>query len=164
MTRLSWADVSLETSSDEDKMVRNIEAAFPGQEGNYRRFMRDHAEKLRAIFPCLQKPYNELKNYLDPKLVKALPYVATNRSVMDVLGDYFDDERLKLAFTFQAKYLGMSPWKCPALFSILAYIEYAHGIYHVQGGLCRNLQSNGQGHRRRRWHPSSRRRSHRSRF
>ena len=54
---------------------------------------------------------------------------------MDVLSEYFTDERLKLAFTFQAKYLGMSPWNCPALFSILSYIEYAHGIYHVQGGL-----------------------------
>ncbi len=54
---------------------------------------------------------------------------------MDVLGQYFDDERLKLAFTFQAKYLGMSPWSCPGLFSILSYIEYAHGIYHVEGGL-----------------------------
>lgn len=136
MTRLTWADASLETSSDEDTMVRNIEAAFPGQADNYRRFMRDHAEKLRIIFPCLQKPYHELKKYLDPKLLRALPYVATKRSVMDVLGDYFDDERLKLAFTFQAKYLGMSPWNCPALFSILSYIEYAHGIYHVDGGLC----------------------------
>jgi phytoene desaturase len=136
MTRLTWADATLETSSNEDTMVRNIEAAFPGQAENYRRFMAEHCEKLRAIFPVLQKPYHELKKYLDPKLLKALPYVATNRSVMDVLGDYFDDERLKLAFTFQAKYLGMSPWKCPALFSILSYIEYAHGIFHVEGGLC----------------------------
>ncbi|WP_193213109.1 phytoene desaturase family protein [Luteolibacter marinus] len=135
MTRLTWGDLSMETSSDEETMVRNIEAAFPGQSEHYRRFMRDHAGKLRAIYPCLQKPYHELKSYLSLQLLKALPYVATTKSVMDVLGDYFDDERLKLAFTFQAKYLGMSPWKCPALFSILSYIEYAHGIYHVEGGL-----------------------------
>ena len=50
---------------------------------------------------------------------------------------YFDDERLRLAFTFQSKYLGMSPWKCPSLFSILSYLEYKYGVYHVQGGLCR---------------------------
>ena len=72
---------------------------------------------------------------MSTQLLKALPYVATTKSVMDVLGEYFDDERLKLAFTFQAKYLGMSPWRCPALFSILSYIEYAHGIYHIEGGL-----------------------------
>ncbi len=137
MTRLTWGDVSMETSSDEEKMVKHIEAAFPGQSENYRRFMRDHAQKLRIIFPCLQKPYLHLRDYLGMRLLRALPYVATTKSVMDVLGEYFDDERLKLAFTFQAKYLGMSPWSCPALFSILSYIEYAHGIYHVEGGLSK---------------------------
>jgi phytoene desaturase len=61
--------------------------------------------------------------------------------VVDVLDRYFADDRLKLAFTFQAKYLGMSPWNCPALFSILSYTEYKFGIYHVQGGLCRISQA-----------------------
>ncbi|NWK57549.1 phytoene desaturase [Verrucomicrobiaceae bacterium N1E253] len=135
MTTLSWGDTSMETSFDQDTMTRNIERAFPGESANYRRFMDDHADKLRAIFPCLLSPYHKLSSFFRPHLLKALPYVATTKSVMDVLSEYFTDERLKLAFTFQAKYLGMSPWNCPALFSILSYIEYAHGIYHVQGGL-----------------------------
>lgn len=135
MTTLTWGDVSLETSCDQQQMMQNIEKAFPGESANYQRFMADHAKKLQAIFPCLLTPYHKLSNFLSGNLLKALPYVATSKSVMDVLSEYFDDERLKLAFTFQAKYLGMSPWNCPALFSILAYIEYAHGIYHVQGGL-----------------------------
>lgn len=135
MTRLTWSDRSMETSFDIDKMAANIDQAFPGQAENYRRFMRDHSEKLRTIFPCLLKPYQTLRAYFSATLLKAFPYVATTKTVMDVLGQYFDDDRLKLAFTFQAKYLGMSPWNCPALFSILSYIEYAHGIYHVEGGL-----------------------------
>ncbi|MFC7336880.1 phytoene desaturase family protein [Haloferula chungangensis] len=137
MTRLTWGDLSMETSSKLDKMVSNIESAFPGSSDGYRRFMKDHAEKLRAIFPCLQRPYHQLGSYLHTSLIKAVPYVATAKSVVDVLEDYFPDDRLKLAFTFQAKYLGMSPWNCPALFSILSYIEYQYGIYHVQGGLSK---------------------------
>lgn len=31
----------------------------------------------------------------------------------------------------------MSPWHCPALFSILSFTEYRFGVYHVQGGLNR---------------------------
>lgn len=137
MTRLTWGDLSMETTSDADRMAANVEAAFPGHAEGYRRFMADHAVKLRAIYPCLQKPYHQLRAFLSPTLMKALPYVATGKSVVDVLENYFADDRLKLAFTFQAKYLGMSPWRCPALFSILSYIEYKYGIYHVQGGLCR---------------------------
>lgn len=141
MTRLSWGEVSLETSCDREVMAANIEKSFPGESQNFIRFMDDHATKLKAIFPCLLKPYHQLSSYLDLNLIKALPYVATRKSVMNVLSEYFNDERLKLAFTFQAKYLGMSPWNCPALFSILSYIEYEHGIYHVQGGLSKISES-----------------------
>lgn len=137
MTRLSWGDVTMETTSNVEQMASNIEASFPGHAEGYRRFMADHAIKLRAIYPCLQRPYHKLASYLSIDLVKAIQYVATKKSVVDVLEDYFADDRLKLAFTFQAKYLGMSPWKCPALFSILSYTEYKFGIYHVQGGLCK---------------------------
>ena len=138
MTRLTWGkDVSIETTFDEEKMAANIAEIFPGDDEGYRRFMADHAPKLRAIYPCLQRPYDKISSYLRTELLKVVPYIATSKSVVDVLDQYFKDDRLKLAFTFQAKYLGMSPWKCPALFSILSYTEYKYGIYHVQGGLCK---------------------------
>lgn len=50
-----------------------------------------------------------MKNKMNKSLLQALPHVLTTRSVHDILGGYFRDERLKLAFTFQAKYLGMRP-------------------------------------------------------
>mgnify|MGYP000035321601 CR=1 FL=1 len=137
MTRLTWSDATLETSSDEETMCKNIEAAFKGEGDGFRRFMKDHGPKMKAVYPCLQVPYHKMSCYLSKKMMKVLKYVATRKNVVDVLKEYFTDERLMLAFTFQAKYLGMSPWTCPALFSILSYTEYKYGIYHVQGGLCK---------------------------
>ena len=64
MTRLSWEEVSMETSSNMKKMREEVERAFPGEGANYERFMRDHQKKLQAIFPCLAKPYHELKSLL----------------------------------------------------------------------------------------------------
>jgi len=135
MTRLSWGDTSLHTYSNTEKMSAEIERVFPGSSSGFERYMRDHAVKFRSIYPCLQQPYHKLSSYLKMSLLKALPHVLTTRNVHDVLGDYFHEERLKLAFTFQAKYLGMSPWHCPALFSILSFTEYRYGVFHVQGGL-----------------------------
>ena len=137
MTRLTWGSgASIETTYDQERMRANVEEAFPGEGEGYERFMMEHAGKFRAIYPCLQKPYHKLTSYARSELLKVLPYVATNKSVVDVLERYFDDDNLKLAFTFQSKYLGMSPWSCPGLFSILSYTEYKFGIYHTQGGLC----------------------------
>lgn len=141
MSRLSWGETSLHTYSEAGKMSQEIERVFPGSSEGFHRYMREQGEKFRAIYPCLQHSYHTLSSFLRPTLLRALPHVLTRRSVHDVLGDYFKDERLKLAFTFQAKYLGMSPWQCPALFSILSFTEYRYGVYHVQGGLNRISQS-----------------------
>lgn len=137
MTRLTWGDVSMHTFSERERMAAEIERAFPGHREGFERFMREQGRKFREIYPCLQRPFISPSAYLSKSLLKALPHVLTTRSVHDILGDYYDDERLKLAFTFQAKYLGMSPWRCPALFSILSFTEYRFGIYHTQGGLNR---------------------------
>jgi phytoene desaturase len=56
------------------------------------------------------------------------------RSLDSDLRSYFKDERIRLGFSFQSKYLGMSPFTCPSLFSILSFLEYEHGVFHPVGG------------------------------
>jgi phytoene desaturase len=55
-------------------------------------------------------------------------------SVDGDLRRYFSDPRVRLAFSFQTKYLGMSPFRCPSLFTILSFLEYEHGVFHPIGG------------------------------
>jgi phytoene desaturase len=55
-------------------------------------------------------------------------------SLDQYLRRFFSDARVRLAFSFQSKYLGMSPFRCPSLFSILSFIEYEHGVWHPRGG------------------------------
>ena len=58
------------------------------------------------------------------------PWLSLDRE----LRRYFRDPRVRLALTFQSKYLGMSPFKCPSLFSILSFLEYEYGVFHPIGG------------------------------
>ncbi|MEW5942011.1 MAG: phytoene desaturase family protein, partial [Chloroflexota bacterium] len=48
---------------------------------------------------------------------------------------YFDDPRLKAAFTFQDVYMGLSPFEAPATFSLMPYTELAHGVWYPKGGM-----------------------------
>src|SRR5574342_1403890 len=50
---------------------------------------------------------------------------------------YFDDPRLKTAFTFQDIYMGLSPFEAPATFSLMPYTELAHGVWYPKGGMYR---------------------------
>jgi phytoene desaturase len=48
---------------------------------------------------------------------------------------YFDDPRLKAAFTFQDMYMGLSPFKAPTTFSLMPYSELTHGVWYPRGGM-----------------------------
>jgi phytoene desaturase len=67
-------------------------------------------------------------------MLKMLPLLRPWLSLDRELGRYFADPRVRLAFSFQSKYLGMSPFNCPSLFSILSFLEYEHGVWHPVGG------------------------------
>lgn len=49
-------------------------------------------------------------------------------------GSIFPTSECGWRFSFQSKYVGMSPFECPGLFTILAFLEYEYGIYHPIGG------------------------------
>lgn len=127
----------LRPTRDRAKMKEALEAFAPGSFEGYVRYVEKESEKYDKLIPCLRVPYGKLSDFASWKFVTALPYLDAHLSLYDVLGRYFKDEDLKLAFTFQAKYIGMSPWKAPGTFSIISYIEHGGGIWHVQGGLNR---------------------------
>jgi phytoene desaturase len=122
-------------TGDEKRMVEEVERAFPGDGQNYLRFKKTEGKKFDRVYPCLKVPYGSLLSYLKPRFLKAIPRLDPFASVYDRLSSYFRHEHLRIAMTFQAKYLGMSPWQCPATFTILSIIEHKFGIYHPIGGL-----------------------------
>lgn len=137
MYRLQFADRYLEPTNGEGPMTAEIARVFPGREAAYAGFFAREKARFDALYPCLQKPYHTWRSFLSPHLIKAVPHLALGKSLYDVMIKNFREEKLALSFTFQAKYLGMSPWECPGLFAIIPYIEHAFGIYHPIGGLSR---------------------------
>ena len=122
-------------TNDPEKMANQIEQLFPGDYEGYLKFRREESSKYKALYPCLQLDYGSLFDYLRPTFLKALPKLDAFRSIYSRLSDCFNHEEMRLALTFQAKYLGMSPWSCPATFAMIPYIEHEFGVWHTMGGL-----------------------------
>jgi phytoene desaturase len=137
MYALNFPDKTMLARSHPEAMKAEIEKHFPGEGVNLDRFLKRESLRFKKLYPCLQKPYGTLASLISPTLLAAAPHIAAGRSLYSVLGDYFRSDELRLAFTFQSKYLGMSPWDCPGLFTMIPYTEHAHGVYHVMGGLSR---------------------------
>ncbi|MBT4385312.1 MAG: FAD-dependent oxidoreductase, partial [Betaproteobacteria bacterium] len=135
MYRLQFKGTRLEPTTEREAMLQQIDGIFPGNRDGYDRFMAVEKRRFELMYPCLQKNYASFSEYFSRDFIKALPNLSLGRSLIGVLGNYFKEEKLKLSFTFQSKYLGMSPWDCPGAFAILPYVEHAFGIYHTIGGL-----------------------------
>lgn len=135
MYELIFEDQNLVMTHNFDEMKKQIDENFEGSGEGYVRFMKETGKKLEALTPLLQSRMDRLIHMMQPKVIKALPELEVNKTLYEVLSRYFKDERLKMAFAFQSKYLGMSPWECPGAFTILSYMEHAYGIYHPIGGV-----------------------------
>lgn len=127
---------SLLCSPNVEEMERAIGAFAPDDARNIRAFIAENQKKLTAMRPVTQRP---MKGWLDwLPVLKHAALLKPWSCLEDDLKRFFKDDRVRRAFSFQSRYIGMSPFNCPSMFTILSYMEYEPGIYHPMGG-CPSL-------------------------
>lgn len=124
----------IDATADVERMKHEIASISPADAARLEAYFRDNREKLLRFTPILQTQFESWRDLLQPQMLRMLPLVRPWRSLDSDLRQYFQDERIRLGFSFQSKYLGMSPFSCPSLFSILSFLEYEHGVFHPIGG------------------------------
>ena len=127
---------SINASTDLEDMVSQIgELCGEDNANGFRRYIEDNRTKLTLSKNCLNSPWRGPTDLISRRALRVAKVLRPWRSVSSDLSKMFTDERMQLAMSFQTKYLGMSPFQAPSLFTILAYLEYEHGVFHVEGGL-----------------------------
>ena len=124
----------LDCTPDIPAMERQIAALAPKDAPGFRRFLEENRAKLALMEPCLESAFPGWQSLAQAHLFKMLPMLRPHQSLDAYLKRFFTDDRVRLAFCFQSKYLGMSPFRCPSLFSILSFLEYEYGVFHPIGG------------------------------
>ncbi|MDJ0894602.1 MAG: phytoene desaturase family protein [Alphaproteobacteria bacterium] len=124
----------LDCTADVARMEQEIAGLSLADAKRFESFIAYNRDKFTRFKPALEQPWQGWTDLLKPSSLQLLPHLKPHKSLMGDVGSFFEDPRVQLAFTFQAKYLGMSPYNCPSLFSILAFLEYESGVWHPQGG------------------------------
>jgi len=132
----------LALTSDMKKLQEQLEAIEPGSFQGLLRYMDEghrhyHLGIEKLVYPDFRKAsdFFKLSNLPLLQQVKPLGKHYANMST------YFDDPRLKAAFTFQDVYMGLSPFEAPATFSMMPYTELAHGVWYPRGGMYRVVEA-----------------------
>ena len=127
---------SIDATCDLEAMTERVRVLSGDKDAEgFKRYIAENRKKLNRSRGCLQTPWKGASDLLSKRAISAATVLRPWASVASDLDRLFEDERVSLAMSFQTKYLGMSPFHAPSLFTILAFLEYEHGIFHAKGGL-----------------------------
>lgn len=133
---------TLQLSSDIAETKRNIEDIEPGSfKGLCRMLDEGHTHWTGAETHVLSKPYLHWWEYVDPRNLKHLFSLHVLDSLYRRVSTCFRTAKLRMAFSFQSMYIGISPYASPASYSLLQYTEFADGIWYPKGGMHRIVDS-----------------------
>jgi phytoene desaturase len=109
------------------------------QTGSFQSFLRYIEEGDRhyqlALDKLVNRDFRKATDFFSPQNLPLLFRLKPLVHHYSNMAKYFDDPRLKAAFTFQDVYMGLSPFEAPATFSLMPYTELAHGVWYPKGGM-----------------------------
>ena len=144
--RYSFADgTHLDVTTDSARMAANIEALAPHDVPAFFRFLGYTAD-LYALAgePFLRHPLERATLRRERRTLfrygfrpRDLTKLASPLTVHQTVSRFFSDPRLRQVFDRYATYNGSSPYRAPAAFCLIPFVEFATGAWHPRGGMYR---------------------------
>ncbi|MBC8162149.1 MAG: phytoene desaturase [Roseiflexaceae bacterium] len=108
-------------------------------------FLRYGARIYGAVAePFLLHPFDGIADLVKPALFRDSWKIDSLRTVDQAVRSYFRSPYLRQVFNRYATYNGSSPYRAPATFNLIAYIEFIEGGWYVQGGMYRLVEAIAQ--------------------
>lgn len=134
--RMIYPDGSTFTkTSDIDAQVDEIKAVFPGEEDGFLRYLNEMRTRfIKGKKAFLEKSFINKSDFFTFENMKLLLELKAYQTVKSQASNYFKDKRLQDAFSLQTLYIGGDPSGSPAMYSLVPFSEYEHGIWYIKGG------------------------------
>lgn len=126
----------LELTSDMKRLQEQLERIEPGSFQGLLRYLDEGCRHYNvAMEKLVNRDFRTATEFFSLKNLPLLYQIKPLVKHYDNMANYFDNPRLKAAFTFQDVYMGLSPFNAPATFSMMQYTELAHGVWYPKGGM-----------------------------
>ena len=126
----------LALTSNMNCMLEQLETIQPGSFQGFRRYLKEGERHYHVVLNKLvNRDFHHASDFFS---LQNLAMIFQLKPLIDHyrnMSAYFDEPRLKSAFTFQDIYMGLSPFEAPATFSMMPYTEMAHGVWYPKGGM-----------------------------
>jgi phytoene desaturase len=134
--RIFWAgeDRHLDFVRDRDAMKEQLAAFNPKDAARFDDYMAAMGRIYEeGILGAGRREFSSLAQLaaFTPRMARlgaALPlHLATSR--------FFSDERIRQAFSFHSLFIGGDPYRVPAIYGALVYLQFLDGVWYADGGV-----------------------------
>lgn len=129
---------ALEVTRDRAATLAAFDALEPGAGERMGAYADASSEAYRlALDHFLYTTFERPDRALAPEVLRRLPRLARllTRSLADHTAGTVDDERLRQVLGYHAVFLGSSPYRAPALYSLMSHLDLVDGVLYPRGGM-----------------------------
>ncbi len=113
-----------------------FEELEPGAAVQLEKFLKDAKYKYdRGINDLINKPSLSLMEFANPLLLKDLFALDLLSSIEGLVGRYFKHPKIRKLLEFPSYFLGATPNKIPALYSLMNFADLQLGTWYPIGGM-----------------------------
>lgn len=118
---------SARTKDEIEKIERGSSRGFDG-------FIKETTQIYNAVRPLLYDCFTPAAMF-NPRYFGLLGKIRGLESYWGLAKKFFKTDKLCYAFTFEAMFMGVSPFNAPAFYSIISYTDHVQKIFHPMGSM-----------------------------
>lgn len=126
----------MEVPAKMEELYVMFESYEPGSSAKLKTFLDEAAYKYKVgMSEFVFKPSHSIMEFADLRILKSMFGLQMFSSVSKAIRKLFKNEKLIQLLEFPVLFLGATPQKTPALYSLMNYADLALGTWYPQGGM-----------------------------
>jgi len=131
----------MEIPADRDSLFRLFEKYEPGSSGNLTRFLEEAAYKYETgMKDFVQRPGHSIIEFADIRVFLSLFRLQMFQSMSSHVRKLFKHPKLIKLLEFPVLFLGATPQKTPALYSLMNHADLSLGTWYPMGGMHKIIE------------------------
>lgn len=129
-------DDTMEVPARMDALYAMFESYEPGSSAKLKQFLDEAAYKYQVgMAEFVFKPSHSIMEFADPRILASMLRLQMFSSLSSAVRKLFKHEQLIQLLEFPVLFLGATPQKTPALYSLMNYADLALGTWYPKGGM-----------------------------
>ena len=124
----------LTVHKDSEKTKEELEKLEPGSAIGFDKFINETGKIYDAVKPLLYQCFTP-KSLFNPKYFSLAFKLNLSKTYWQLARKFFKSDELCYAFTFEAMFIGVSPFNCPGFYSVITYVDHVQKISYPIGGM-----------------------------